>query len=250
MTPEQWSAQNAFKDLLTNSAEADRIYNGLSGSQAGRIISTDLARYLDKRYRDTPSGQPKDVLPGWDYAWRYAHDRLEREIHNRNNRRIVRFMAGGWAAGKTHALEHTSPPDLAWDGTLGDFKWATRMVDLAHSQGWLIDIAYVYRDIEIALYGAVERAQQEGRSVPLDKLASNHRIVQRSILKLIQRYHTNPNVNFTLIHNTGIRGIKGKSLQITYDDLAFKGPLHYSTRYERYYSKAALEIENINPPQS
>jgi len=249
LSPEQLKARRAFKLLLKDKVAADSLYNNLPESQSGHIISTDLARYLDTRYRHTPKGQPKDLLPGWDCAWRYAHDRLVREIKDRGNRRVVRFMAGGWAAGKTHALEHTKRSDLAWDGTLGDFPWTVQMVDLALSQGWRVNIAYVYRDIEIALYGAVERAKKEGRSVPLDKLASNHRLVQGTVLELIRRYRTNPSVSFTLIHNTGVKGIKGKSLPISYADLASNGPLHYTKKYERYYGKAALEIENVNPAQ-
>jgi len=249
MNPKQQKALKAFEKLLENTAEADRIYNGIPDSRGGRIISTDIARYLDQRYRDTPKGQPKDLLPGWDCAWRYAQDRLLRELRGRGTRKIVRFMAGGWAAGKTHALEYTTPPDLAWDGTLRDYRWASKTVDFALSQGWLVDIAYVYRDIEIALYGAVERAQKDGRSVPLGDLAMNHRAVQKSILRLIQRYHENIGVNFTLVHNTGMKGIAGKSLPISYDDLAIEGPLHYTVTYERYYGNAALEIENLNPAQ-
>lgn len=247
ITVERKRAREAFEKLLGNIAEADRIYDSFPDSRGGSIISTDIARYLDERYRDTPKGKPKDLWPGWDCAWRYAQDRLVRELKDRKGRAIVRFMAGGWAAGKTHALETQDPPDLAWDGTLGDFRWASDMTELAIDAGWRVDIAYVYRDMEMALYGAVERALREGRGVPLGKLPSTHCAVQRSILRLMDRYHDNTRVSFTLVHNFGTKKVIGKSMHITYADLAPHGPLHYTETYERYYGEAALEIENLNP---
>ncbi|MGI8604741.1 MAG: hypothetical protein ACR2OZ_17360 [Verrucomicrobiales bacterium] len=83
--------------------------------------------------------------------------------------------------------------------------------------------------------------------MPLKKLAENHLVVQRSILKLIRHSPPESPVNFVLVHNTGARGVTGKPLQLTYDDLAQKGPLHYSLAYARYYAKAAEEIQRINP---
>ncbi len=244
---EQLAAKNAFEALLENKGEADRIYDNLPESRSGSIISTDLARYLDERYRNTPKGQPKDLWPGWDCAWRYAQDRFVRELQDRRGRHIVRFMAGGWAAGKTHALETQKPPDLAWDGTLSNVQWASDMIGLALRNGWKVDIAYVYRDTEMALYGAVERAKREGRGVPLGELPATHRAVQLSILRVMDKFHDNPHINFTLVHNVGMRGVTGKPIRIFYTDLAPHGPLNYTESYERYYGKAALEIESLNP---
>lgn len=137
--------------------------------------------------------------------------------------------------------------DLTWDGTLSDPKWAREMIDLALANGWRVEIAYVFRDIELAIYGAVERAKKEGRGVPLGKLSSNHRAVQLSILMLLQRYRSNHQVSFMLLHNTGAGGGKGKTLVIPDTELAPKGALHYSKKYEDYYAEAALEIEALNP---
>src|SRR5689334_23102005 len=85
----------------------------------------------------------------------------------RGNRRTLRFMAGGWASGKTFALEDSEPTDLAWDGTLGDSEWAASRTIQALEFGWRVQIAYVQRPIELALWGALDRALEEGRAVPL-----------------------------------------------------------------------------------
>lgn len=250
MSADQRAARDAFAELLQNPGHADAIYDALPESHGGRIISTDLARFLDTRYRDTPEGQPRDLAPGWNLAWRYAQDRLRREIENRGGREIVGFMAGGWGAGKTHALQGAGAAvtDIAWDGTLKEYGWAREVIDLSLANGWLVEIAYVFRDIELALYGAVERAGTEGRSVPLRQLPGNHRAVQQSILRLIRRYRGGRRISFLLLHNTGIKGVAGKSLDVTESDLVRTGPLHYSKRHEDYYAEAAREIQALNPP--
>lgn len=247
LSKEQQAAQKALIALLADPAEADRRYNDLADSHGGRIVSTDLARFLDARYRDTPAGKPRDLAPSWDYAFGYAQSRFERELRSRGRRRVVQFMAGGWGAGKTHALERAAMPDLAWDGTLKDPKWARKMIDLALDHGWQVDIAYVFRDIELALYGAIERAKEEGRSVPLHELPKNHRAVQLSISTLLRRYRRDLRVSFTLLHNTGAKGVEGTTLVIPETELAPKGALHYSQRYEDYYGEAASQIEALNP---
>jgi hypothetical protein len=248
LTKQQRKAQLAFAKRLQNPAEADRIYNDeLHDSIGGRIISTDIARFLDKRYRNTPEGRQRDLIPGWDLAWRYAQNRLNREISNRRNRRLVRFMAGGWGAGKTHALKHAQLPDLAWDGTLKDTPWARKMIGLALRNGWHVEVTCVFRDIELALYGALERALEEGRSVPVEELPANHDQVQRSMLRLIRRYRDEPRLSFVLFHNLGARRLRGKSLTLQPGDLAPGGPLHYTKRYEEYYGEAARQIQALNP---
>lgn len=246
-TPEQKRAKADFEALVADLPKADAAYNALSETDGGKIVSTDLVRYLDQRYANVPAGTPRDLAPSWAGAWRYAQERLQRELLSRGHRKVVRFMAGGWASGKTHIVEFirgqkTDGADLVWDGTLKDQKWATDTIRLALAHGWLVDIVYVHRNIELALYGAIERGRSDGRYVPLTELPGNHRDVQRSIRALIRKFENESNVSFRLFHNTGTEKIPGVSIVIPEDALAPHGPLHYSSSYERYYQDAAGQI--------
>lgn len=121
LTAEQQKAFEAMRELLQDIERADRRYDELEHSHSGRIISTDIARHLDTRYAKEPKkDQERDIEPGWELAWRYAQNRLVREIENRASRKRLRLMSGGWGAGKTFALRHepTVAPCLIWDGTL------------------------------------------------------------------------------------------------------------------------------------
>lgn len=241
----QHAAWEKMRALLEDPVEADRRYDFLSDSERGRVISTDIARMLDRGYAKDPlSGKLRDIVPSWDLAWRYAQDRFERELLARGKRKRVRFMAGGWAAGKTHAVKNlpSDKPDLTWDGTLGDIEWAAAMIDLAQREDWEVEIAYIYRNLELALYGAVERREKEGRAIPLEKLAANHREVQQAVLNLSLLYSGGPKISFLFLHNLGKKGALSDPLNIEIKELEVNGALHYLRRHEHYYAKAARHL--------
>lgn len=236
-----------MRALLENEAEADRQYNALPDSEGGRIISTDFARFLDARYAKDPGrGKLRDIVPGWDLAWRYAQERFARELRDRGNRERVRFMAGGWAAGKTHAVQNepSNKPDVTWDGTLREIDWSAAMIDLALAEGWKAEIAYIYRNIELALYGAIERRASEGRDVPLDRLAKSHREAQQAVLDLRLLYLRKRGVSFLFLHNLGKQGVLRDPLEIQIKELEVNGALHYLERHEQYYSEAARHLDS------
>lgn len=247
-TPAQKAAEAAYVELIRDHAAADLLYNRIAQTRGGSIISTDLARHLHPAYhRDSRvKGRRCDLAPPWEHAWRYAQGRLEREIAQRGRRRMLRLMSGGWGSGKTFALERLKPEDtqadLVWDGTLGDLTWASEIIHKALAAGWRIMVFHVHRNVELALYGAIQRGKAEGRAVPLMQLPGNHRKVQNVIGSLLRQFERHPNILFTLVHNTGTREVPGNSLPLSLEAIASGGALHYSSKYESYHAKVAEEI--------
>lgn len=242
----QRQAFDAMRELLTNIEEADRRYDAIPDSKNGKIVSTDIARHLDTRYARKPkTGESRDLAPSWDLAYLYAQDRLAREIKSRKSRKRIRFMSGGWGAGKTFALrnEPTVAPCLIWDGTLSNLKWAIGMIDLALKEGWQVEVVYVYRDLELALYGAIQRKKEIGRGVPLNELPGSHRTVQQTILGLTELYREAPSVSFLYLHNLGVTGVEAGTPEIGINDLEKNGALHYLPRHEHYYTQAAKDLQ-------
>ncbi len=117
------------------------------------------------------------------------------------------------------------------------------MIDLALKMGWKVEIVYVYRDLELALYGAVQRKREVGRGVPLAELPRNHRAVQQTILDLTTLYQTDSSVSFLYLHNLGIAGVEAETPQIGLIDLELHGALHYLERHEDYYTQAAKRLD-------
>jgi hypothetical protein len=221
--------------LLQDQKRADESYNNLEDSENGKIISTDIARYLDKQYAQEPAqGKLRDIQPGWDLAWCYAEDRLQRELAQSGKGKLFRLMAGGWAAGKTHAIRHLpNKPDLVWDGTLRDPLWAARVIEFALKSHWRVEIVYIYRNLELSLYGAIQRVAESGRQVPLEELPKSHQDAQQSILELSLNYAGTDDVSFLYIHNLGKKGAIAKPLKIDLKELELHGPLHYLDRHEQ-----------------
>lgn len=226
LTLEQQIRRLRFQALIADPVAADREYDAIPETHGGRIISTDLARFLDVGYRVHLPGTLRDILPSWDDAWRYAQDRLVREIRRRKGRKMLRLMAGGWASGKTHALQRAPAADLSWDGTLADADWAAEVIELAISQGWRIHLAYVQRPVELACWGALQRGVDEGRMVPLVKLPEAHASAQRSVVRLAKAFAGR--IETLMLYNAGTAANPQLPQQMTIGDLAPGGRLHYS----------------------
>lgn len=254
-TDAQKAAKAAFEALIADQARADATYDLVPESKGGRVISTDLARELDPVYANWSVGQgPRDLAPSWAGAWIYAQGRFARELSKLGKNDQVRFMAGGWAAGKSRVVQHMeqtgeAPAELTWDGTLGDRNWARVQIRLAIERGCRVDIRYVHRNIELAMYGAIDRAKTQGRLVPLKELPKNHRDVQRAVRRLITDFRDEDNVSFSFLHNIGSKAgtteLNLAPMLFDEEELAPTGALHYRVSHEGYYRKASDEIETV-----
>jgi Zeta toxin len=242
LTKTQHAARKKFEAIIGNPALADELYSLLPESQGGKIISTDTARFLDASYRNAPRGRLRDMAPSWEGASAYARDRLHREIINRAGRHTLRFMAGGWASGKSYALSTAPAADLSWDGTLSDSAWAADQIIQAMECGWRIHLAYIQRPIELAMWGALDRAAEEGRAVPLLELPCVHREAQQSILRLLKRFGSDPRVSFLLLLNDGTRATPSLPRKLSISQIAARGSFHYSAADVESYQHKAREI--------
>lgn len=238
----QQCARLKFEALIADVPVADAAYNALPETHGGCIISTDLARFLDDRYQIHVPGTLRDLVPSWDSAWVYAQDRLEREIKNRRGRKILRLMAGGWSAGKTHALNGFKAADLSWDGTLADAMWATKIIELALRHGWKVQIAYVQRPLALACQGALDRGVSEGRMVPLIHLPKVHAQVQKSIETLHRLFSRQERVRFRLLYNPGTPAHNVDVSKLRIRDIAPGGELHYSDADVKAFEQTARQI--------
>lgn len=244
LTSKQYKAWKAMRALLSDNLDAaDKQYDAFEESENGKVISTDIARYLDKEYAKDPKGKLRDIEPGWELAWRYAENRLIYELVEGGKGKIFRMMAGGWAAGKTHAIRHLkSEPDLVWDGTLSRSTWAASIIELALKREWKVEIVYIYRNLELAMYGALEREKEERRSVPLKDLPKTHLEAQQSILELSLTYAGKPGVSFLYIHNLGRKDAIAEPLEIKRKELESRGALRYLKKHEQYYRTASKHL--------
>ncbi len=234
-----------FRNLLSDEEKADHAYNQLPDAQNGCLISTDIARELERTYAKWhKGGPPRDLMPGWELAYRYAHRRLHREIAARGNRDRLLLVGGGWAAGKSVALNGLQNGELAYEGTLSDIAWVDAILQFALGEGWKIEFWYIYRTLELAITGAIKRAWEKGRAVPLTELTATHVKAQVAAFDLYQLYRDNQNISFHLRHNLGTEQCQIAPRVIAISDIAPGGALHYSKFYESYCQRISEHFDD------
>ena len=194
-----------MKRLVDNAEEADRAYDALPEAWGGKVINTDIARYLLPEYAASRNGRIRYLTATNRISSAYAKDRLWREIDNPRGRRRLMFTAGGVATGKSTAItrERVAATDLIFDGTVRDPDWAIRTIEHALTRGWGVLIHYVQRPMHLAVEGILTRVDREGRWGPLAGLPYTHRAAQQSFLGIAKHFAGNPSVLVRIWLNDG-----------------------------------------------
>ncbi len=126
---------------------------------------------------------------------------------------LVVFTAGGVAAGKTTSLsqfpeliERSKRAQIIVDSTFSSLKGATRLMNEVLGSGKRVNIFYVHRDpMESFVNGALIRARETGRTLPLTYFLNTHMGAPKVLLTMVERYKNDPRVEITIID--GSRGI-------------------------------------------
>lgn len=187
--------------------DAAQAYNGIPGTEGGKILNVDLARELSPEY--AASNEARATLSA------ATHQAASEFIKNEFKRRLVEhagepvlFLAGGGGSGKGVATrgplsDTIKRSGVVVDGVMGKLDSARNQIMAAKSVGSPITVAYVHRPFNEALAGVIERAEREGRSVPLDVLAQAHAGSNETIASLAKEFGNDPQVSFRVFDNSG-----------------------------------------------
>jgi hypothetical protein len=154
-------------DLVRSSGEnllneyQQRFGNVLNADNAAELFP-DYAQSLESRAKYRVAVHP---------AAQWVRDELFQRALNDPDKKEVVFTAGGNGAGKTLG----SPPgDVVMDSTLSNPEHSERLIRQALDAGKQVTVVYIFRPIEDALKGVLERAQTEGRTVSIGTLIKTH----------------------------------------------------------------------------
>ncbi|MFW6032633.1 MAG: zeta toxin family protein, partial [Phycisphaeraceae bacterium] len=250
-------AQTRMREIAEDMERADALYNAIPDAEGGKVIGTDIARFLSPDYSagELGSNRRREAVAKYLHATSrvasaYAKDRLRREIMNRGDRKVLMFTAGGVAAGKSSAIgpEEIEIADLIFDGTMRKPKRAIDDIRRALNQGWGVSVHYVHRPFELVVQGAIERADRTGRWGPLDELPEIHRTAQQSFLAVARHFADDPRVQIIAHLNAGTAENPVPSEVIPLKDLDKNGRFHYNQGDEqalqqivqRVYERAVL----------
>jgi hypothetical protein len=181
----------------------------------GNYLGADEAKELFSLYTAGPKTRRWYVE-----AVHYSSGALVKEIWQRKLAakpaapdEYVLFTAGGPGAGKTAAIESqhaccelVNNAYIVHDTMLAELDRGVAKIAevLASERG--VTVIYVYRPVENAMVGVIDRARATGRIVTLEDVARKHYESQETLIALAEHYQTSPLVHFTVIDNSGPLG--------------------------------------------
>lgn len=195
---------DSLQDRIDNDFDAlVEEYNGLNGTDNGKVLDADIARELSPEYRADRSRASEVHEAVGNFIDKLYAKRIE-EIGPNG---VVAFMAGGGGAGKSSVQrflgDRLNAADIVYDGTMSSYDSAKRRVQLALDAGHGVLISYVYRDpAEAVKNGVFPRAMKTGRTVPVAALVKGHAGSSEAIRKLQETFGDDPAFEIVAIDNS------------------------------------------------
>ena len=229
--PAQAFYEDEMKTVANDVELADRKYDEIPESHGGRVIGTDIARELLPEYAKDREGKLERVMATGRVAQAYAKDRLWREIAQPGQGRRILFTAGGVAAGKSTSISQQVIDEAAliFDGTLRETEWARAMIEKAIAHGWLVQVVYVQRPLDLAAQGAIDRAQRSGRWGKYAPLPGTHQDAQRSIIALGKYFDSETRVEIAYMLNDSPIPAPARFLSLAEIDIGAPTPIFLMT---------------------
>jgi hypothetical protein len=171
----------------------------------GHVLNADNAAELFPDYAasaETRTRYRTAIHP----AAQWIRDELfNRALADPHVKEVV-FTAGGNGAGKTSMV---LTGDLVMDTTLSNPGHSQMLIQSALDLGKRVQVVYVFRSIEDAFQGVLDRAQTEGRTVSIGTTIKTHEGAARTVQQLYEIYAGNPDVDFQFIDNSAPRPTLG-----------------------------------------
>lgn len=180
-------------------------YSNIERTKGGKVINSDYARELSDDYKVDKTLASDVQAPSSEFARALYQKNL---ADTQGEEGVWVFTGGGTASGKSAGLSGAAEDaaDLVYDGTLKDFAKSDQMISEAADSGKKVKIVYVDRDPDKALPLYFDRANKEGRTVPIDVFLQSHRGARDSIRKLSDKYADDPRVDIQIWSNQGKQG--------------------------------------------
>lgn len=209
LTDSQLENEAEFAFILQSDLNhAMQMYKDLEETKGGKIIDSDVVKTLYPSYNSSIENankyfpvtvRPSAIFCEWLYYARLA------EIAKLENPQVI-FLAGGGAVGKSTVIENLNldlfeKANLIVDGTRRDLENSCKNIQAALLCDIKVIIIYVFRPIELALDGMIERAINTGRGWPLTSFADAHYQVQQNIFAMKERF--GDKIEVAAIDNSG-----------------------------------------------
>jgi hypothetical protein len=164
----------------------------------GNVLNADNAAELFPDYAASPDSRTQFRAAVHPAAQRIRDELFRRSLAKPDVREVV-FTSGGTGAGKSAA---NLPGDVVMDSTLSNPEHSRGEIQSALDAGKQVQIVYIYRPIDEAMNAALDRAKENGRTVPIDVMLKTHEGAAKSIASLYDRHSSDPRVRFKFVDNS------------------------------------------------
>jgi len=222
LTKEEREVEARFaKFLEDNTEEALAQYRKLFGNESNPDNASELSKDYSPGGAGATDAKTNAARTTWGRAVHEPATALVKEFFKRELKKpvgpdalnLVVFTAGGVAAGKSTSLkqfpeltDRAKRAQIVVDSTLSSLKGANRLMGQVLGAGKKVNIFYVHRSpMESFVNGALKRARENGRTLPLDYFLKTHMGAPRVLLHVAKQYRDDPRVEITVID--GNRGI-------------------------------------------
>jgi hypothetical protein len=164
----------------------------------GNVLNADNAAELFPDYAASPDSRTQFRAAVHPAAQRIRDELFRRSLANADVSEVV-FTSGGTGVGKSAA---DLPGDVVMDSTLSNPEHSRCEIQSALDAGKQVHIVYTYRPIDEAMNAALDRAKENGRTVPINVMLQTHEGAAKTVASLYDRYSADPRMRFKFVDNS------------------------------------------------
>lgn len=187
-------------------AKARADYAAIEGTEGGRILSPDKAKFLSTEYQGDRTLSDSLGPTAGRFVQAMYNEKLK-EAPGPGQTNDVVLTSGGTGSGKTSAVEGNDArqkAQIVYDTNLSNLDVAKRRINQALSAGKDVTIMHVYREPgEAYENGVIPRALgSEGRPVTVANHARTHADSNAVVRQLAREYADDPRVHILAVDNS------------------------------------------------
>ncbi len=224
------------RDLDLSRMEPDeRAQAARFAEQIGRNVPEAIATYRDRFQNHISADNARSLYEPWNESnenrqqlsgalgvpgGKLAQQVYDDAISQTQDGRVL-FLAGGQGSGKTSAISDRElrGADVIYDNTFSNPARAEANIQKALHNGNQVRIHFIYKPLEEAVTGAIERAHAAGRIERPQQMAATHLASQKTFMTMAEKFADNPDVAFVVTDATGVTQKGGLPKPMALEDL-------------------------------
>jgi|GEM_PF-4924130 len=207
LSEEELNDESVFASMLdVNIEDYVKIYNDLPETYGGKLLDVDVVRCFYPLFNDSEGSAGKFTrsthIPA-SYFIDYIYYEKLCHLKNKGGGKVI-LMAGGDGSGKSTAIkklykEKFECADIIKDGTMRNFDFYQNLIKDLIEDDLEVELVYIFRSIEKAMEGSIQRAIKIGRARPIVETANAHYHAQANMLKFYHEF--GEQIKFTVVNN-------------------------------------------------